>query len=278
MHTWLPDAHTQAPTAGSVILAGVLLKTGAYGLIRFAVPLFPEESAAFAPIAMLLGVIGIIYTAAMAFAQTDVKRLIAYTSVSHMGFVLLGVYAGNATAMRGAIMTMLAHGMTSAALFAFAGAIQQRIHTRDMREMGGFWTSAPRMGAIVMFFSIASLGMPGLANFVGEFLVLVGAFQADIWLTVFAAAGLILAPVYSLIVIQRVFHGKPLVEKKIADFSHREVLMMGLMMVVTVYLGVYPQAALELATQNLASLMAWSDIVVETSGLPLLANHVGGAL
>ncbi len=276
VHTWLPDAHTQAPTAGSVILAGVLLKTGAYGLIRFAVPLFPEESALFAPTAMLLGVIGIIYTAAMAFAQTDVKRLIAYTSVSHMGFVLLGVYAGNATAMRGAIMTMLAHGMTSAALFAFAGAIQQRIHSRDMREMGGFWSSAPRMGAIVMFFSVAALGMPGLANFVGEFLVLLGAFQADAWLTAVAALGLILAPVYSLIVIQRIFHGKPLVERPIADFSHREVVMMGMMMLVTIWLGVYPQAALDLATQNLASLMAWVEVGAESAVLPDLAMTAGG--
>ena len=251
VHTWLPDAHTQAPTAGSVILAGILLKTGAYGLIRFAVPLFPEASAEFAPIAMLLGVISIIYAAAMAFAQTDIKRLIAYTSISHMGFVLLGIYAGNEIAEQGAIMTMLAHGMTSAALFAFAGSIQQRIHTRDMREMGGFWVSAPRMGAIVVFFSVASLGMPGLANFVGEFLALLGAFEANATLTVFAAIGMILAPVYSLIVIQRIFHGKHLVEKTIPDFSARETIMMTLMMAVTVILGVYPQPVMEMITPSL---------------------------
>ena len=160
VHTWLADAHTQAPTAGSVILAGILLKTGAYGVIRFAVPLFPDASVQFAPVAMTLGGVSIIYGAAMAFAQTDLKRLIAYTSISHMGFVLLGVYAGNELGRQGAVMTMLAHGMTSAALFAFAGAIQQRIHTRDMREMGGFWSSAPRLAAWVLFFSIAALGMP----------------------------------------------------------------------------------------------------------------------
>ena len=245
LHTWLPDAHTQAPTAGSVILAGILLKTGAYGLIRFCVPLFPEASLTFAPSAMLLGVVSVLYGAAVAFAQTDVKRLIAYTSISHMGFVLLGVYAFNSQGYQGAVITMLAHGMTSAALFAFAGAIQQRIHTRDMRAMGGFWQSAPRMGAIVLFFSIAALGMPGLANFIGEFLVLLGAFKANSWLTVCAALGLVLAPLYSLIVIQRVFHGKPLVSTQINDFSVRERLMMGLMMLVTVGLGLYPQPVMD---------------------------------
>lgn len=247
LHTWLPDAHTQAPTAGSVILAGILLKTGAYGLIRFCVPLFPEVSVSFAPTAMMLGVVSIIYGAAVAFAQTDAKRLIAYTSISHMGFVLLGVYAFNSQGYQGAVMTMLAHGMTSAALFAFAGAIQQRIHTRDMREMGGFWSSAPKMGGIVMFFSIAALGMPGLANFVGEFLVLLGAFKANSWITVVAALGLVLAPVYSLIVIQRIFHGKPLAPKQVGDFSPREMLMMGLMMLVTIGLGLYPQPVMEMA-------------------------------
>ncbi len=245
LHTWLPDAHTQAPTAGSVILAGILLKTGAYGLIRFCVPLFPEVSVSFAPTAMWLGVVSVIYGAAVAFAQTDVKRLIAYTSISHMGFVLLGLYAFNSQGYQGAVMTMLAHGMTSAALFAFAGAVQHRIHTRDMREMGGFWDSAPKMGAILMFFSIAALGMPGLANFIGEFLVLLGAFKANSWITVFAALGLILAPVYSLIVIQRIFHGKPLVPKTISDFTHREVLMMGMMMLVTIGLGLYPQPVMD---------------------------------
>jgi NADH-quinone oxidoreductase subunit M len=251
LHTWLPDAHTQAPTAGSVILAGVLLKTGAYGLLRFAVPLFPDASAEFAPIAMSLGVASIIYAAAMAFAQTDIKRLIAYTSISHMGFVLLGIYAGNETATKGAVLTMLAHGMTSAALFAFAGAVGHRIHTRDMRQMGGFWRSAPRMGAIVLFFSVAALGMPGLANFVGEFLVLLGAFKTDMTITALAAIGLILAPVYSLVVIQRIFHGKRLVEKTIVDFSTRETVMMLMMMVVTVGLGIYPQPILELITPSL---------------------------
>jgi len=254
VHTWLADAHTQAPTAGSVILAGILLKTGAYGLIRFVVPLFPEASVQFAPMAMALGAASIVYGAAVAFAQTDLKRLIAYTSISHMGFVLLGIYAGNELGQQGAVMTMLAHGMTSAALFAFAGAIQQRIHTRDMREMGGFWSSAPRLGAWVLFFSIAALGMPGLANFIGEFLALVGAFKSQAWLTVVAALGLVLAPLYSLVVIQRVFHGKPLVLHTLNDTSSREAVMMAMMALITVGLGLYPQIALDLVSVGLANM------------------------
>lgn len=273
VHTWLPDAHTQAPTAGSVILAGILLKTGAYGIIRFAVPLFPEASVQFAEIAMALGVISIIYGAAVAFAQTDLKRLIAYTSISHMGFVLLGVYAGNEIGMQGAVMTMLAHGMTSAALFAFAGAIQQRIHTRDMRKMGGFWKEAPRLGAWVMFFSIAALGMPGLANFIGEFLALVGVFKTYTWLAVAAAVGLILAPVYSLLVIQRVFHGKPTAQYKLDDASSREIVMMAMMAIVTVILGLYPQAVLELVSQVL---IAAPGLETGTSDLMVLLEESQG--
>ncbi|MEZ5524576.1 MAG: NADH-quinone oxidoreductase subunit M [Pseudomonadales bacterium] len=275
VHSWLPDAHTQAPTAGSVILAGVLLKTGAYGIIRFVVPLFPEASAQFASLAMALGVGSIIYGAALAFAQTDLKRLIAYTSISHMGFVLLGVYAGNEEGLQGAVMTMLAHGMTSAALFAFAGAIQQRIHTRDMRQMGGFWTRAPRLGAWVLFFSVAALGMPGLANFVGEFLVLIGAFKANAWITVAACAGLILAPVYSLLVIQKVFHGEPQPERQLTDAGTREVVMLGMMAVITVVLGLFPHLILDLVSGGLSLLPPDAPVSGDLSvGLGLLQEPI----
>ena len=176
-HMWLADAHTEAPTAGSVILAGLLLKTGAYGLLRFAVPLFPAASSTFAPVAMTLGVIGILYGAMLAFAQDDMKRLVAYTSISHLGFVLLGIYAGNALALQGAIVQMLAHGLSTGALFILVGALQERLHTRDMLQLGGLWSTAPRIGAIGLFFAIASLGLPGLGNFVGEFLVLLGTYR-----------------------------------------------------------------------------------------------------
>jgi NADH-quinone oxidoreductase subunit M len=253
-HNWLPDAHSQAPTAGSVILAGILLKTGAYGLIRFTVPLFPAESMAFAPIAMTLGVISILYTAKVAFAQNDLKRLIAYTSVSHMGFVLLGVYAWNAQALQGAVMTMLAHGFSAAALFMLAGGIQHRIHTRDMDQMGGFWGVAPKLSFMAVFFTVAAVGMPGLGNFVGEFLVLLGSFQVNVLTTAFAALGLVVAAVYSLIVVQKVFHGKNTHNHRMSDLSTMEFLCFALMMIGLLWMGLYPQSMLDMAEPTLRSL------------------------
>jgi NADH-quinone oxidoreductase subunit M len=246
-HTWLPDAHTQAPTAGSVLLAGILLKTGAYGLLRFCIPLFPDLSAQFAPVAMGLGAAGVIYGAVLAFAQTDFKRLVAYSSVSHMGFVLLGLYAWNNLALQGAIMQMVAHGVSTAALFMMAGALQQRLHTRDMRRMGGLWHQAPRMGACAMFFAVASLGLPGLGNFVAEFLVLAGLFAVQPWLTAIAALGLITAAVYSLWMIQQTFQGKPDEQRSMSDFGSREMFAMTALMIALVALGVYPQPVLDLA-------------------------------
>ncbi len=247
-HSWLPDAHSQAPTAGSVILAGILLKTGAYGLLRFVIPLFPESSELFAPIAMTLAAVSILYCAKVAFAQSDIKRLIAYTSISHMGFVTLGIYAWNEQAVQGAIMTMLAHGLSAAALFMLAGGLQSRIHTRNMNEMGGFWKKAPRMAVVTLFFSVAALGMPGLGNFVGEFLALLGAFQANVWATVAASFGLIFASVYSLWVIQKVFQGefKPSseIEAHLIDLDRREMFYFILMMLGLVWMGLYPQSFL----------------------------------
>jgi NADH-quinone oxidoreductase subunit M len=257
-HTWLPDAHTQAPTAGSVILAGVLLKTGAYGLIRFAVPLFPQASMEFAPIALWLGAAGVVYGAVLAFAQTDFKRLIAYSSVSHMGFVLLGVYAWNQLALQGAVMQMVAHGFSTAALFMIAGSLQERLHTRDMREMGGLWHNMPRMGAVAMFFIVASLGLPGLGNFVAEFLVLLGLFQVDRWLTVVAALGLITGAAYSLLLMQRSFQGEPDESRQLTDFGTREMLTMALMMVALIVLGLYPQPVLDMAQPVLEGLLQFS--------------------
>jgi NADH-quinone oxidoreductase subunit M len=254
LHNWLPDAHSQAPTAGSVILAGILLKTGAYGLIRFAVPLFPDESLAFAPVAMTMGVISILYTAMVAFAQTDLKRLIAYTSVSHMGFVLLGVYSWNAQALQGAVMTMLAHGFSAAALFMIAGGLQHRIHTRDMDKMGGFWGVAPKLSFMALFFTIAAVGMPGLGNFIGEFLVLLGSFQVNVALTSFAALGLVVAAVYSLIVIQKVFHGKNKNNYAMADLGTVEMLCYAVLMIGLIWMGMYPQSMLDMAQPTLESL------------------------
>ncbi len=246
-HTWLPDAHTQAPTAGSVLLAGILLKTGAYGLIRFCIPLFPDASADFAPVALTVGAVGIVYGAILAFGQTDFKRLVAYSSVSHMGFVLLGLYAWNTLALQGAVVQLLAHGLSTAALFMIAGALQQRLHTRDMRRMGGLWHYAPRMGAWAMFFALASLGLPGLGNFIAEFLILAGLFAVAPWAAAIAAFGLITAAVYSLWMMQQAFQGKPDSGQALADFDHRERATFLVMAVALVWLGLYPQPVLDLA-------------------------------
>lgn len=258
-HTWLPDAHTEAPTAGSVILAGLLLKTGAYGLLRFAVPLFPEAAQTFSSVAMGLGVIGILYGAVLAFAQTDLKRLVAYSSISHLGFVLLGIFAWNTLALEGAVMQMLAHGVTTGALFILVGALQERLHTRDMRRMGGLWAVMPRLGAIGLLFAIASLGLPGLGNFVGEFLVLLGTYQVSIPMTVLASLGVVAATIYALALVQHTFHGEAREQWSVQDLSLRSLAVLGVLIVVQVWLGLYPQPFLETAGQALHNLHGLGD-------------------
>jgi NADH-quinone oxidoreductase subunit M len=251
-------------------LAGILLKTGAYGLLRFCIPLFPESSMEFAPIAMSLGAAGVIYGAVLAFAQSDFKRLVAYSSVSHMGFVLLGLYAWNSLALQGAVMQMLAHGVSTAALFMMAGAIQQRLHTRDMHKMGGLWHNAPRMGACALFFAVASLGLPGLGNFVAEFLVLVGIFAVQPWIAAIAALGMIGAAVYALWMMQLAFQGVPDENRHFADFGRREMITMAVMMVGLIWLGLYPQPVLDLAQpvlNNLHSLVSSTLPVAQIAGV-----------
>jgi NADH-quinone oxidoreductase subunit M len=245
VHTWLPDAHTEAPTAGSVVLAGLLLKTGAYGLLRFVLPLFPQAALEFAPIAMTLGVIGILYGALMAFAQTDLKRLIAYTSVSHMGFVLLGVFAWNELALQGAVIQIICHGISTGALFILVGMLQERTHTREMERLGGLWAPAPRMGGVGMFFALASLGLPGLGNFIGEFLILLGTYQVSVPLTACAALGLVSAAIYSLWLVQKTFHGETREEQRIADLSRREMALFTSLIAAIVWIGLYPQPLLD---------------------------------
>ncbi len=253
-HTWLPDAHTEAPTAGSVVLAGLLLKTGAYGMLRFVVPLFPEAAFRVAPLAMALGVIGILYGAVLAFSQKDFKRLVAYTSVSHMGFVMLGVFAWNELALQGVVMQMLSHGLATGALFILAGALQERIHTRDLSEMGGLWSVAPRMGGVALVFAWASLGLPGFGNFDAEFLTLLGAWKVNRLWTVLACGGLIASAVYALWIVQTIFHGLNEKNRVFPDLGRRDMAVMGALIVATVWLGVYPQPVIETARPALAGL------------------------
>lgn len=245
-HNWLPDAHTEAPTAGSVILAGLLLKTGAYGLIRFVIPLFPEGSSVFAPYAMFLGALGILYGAKLAFAQTDLKRLVAYTSVSHMGFVLLGLFAFNELAYQGVVVQLVAHGISAGALFIIVGVMYERTHTREISHYRGLWTTAPKLGAIGLTFAMASLGLPGMANFIGEILILVGSFQENKLFSIIATVGLIAATIYSLRIFQSVFQGPPRIMPQFADLNTREMMAMASMIVVLFWIGLYPQPVLNL--------------------------------
>jgi len=244
LHTWLPDAHTEAPTAGSVILAGLLLKTGAYGLIRFAVPLFPEAAVAGSFFAAVLGVIAIFYGAVLAFGQSDLKKLVAYSSISHMGFVLIAIAVGNQTAGQGAVLQMVCHGLSAGALFALVGMIDERFHTRDIGQLGGLWKKMPRLSGFVLFFALASLGLPGLGNFIAELLSLLGTFQVWPSLAVLGAIGLVFAAVYSLKIVQGSVHG----ELKLAtanDLDKREWGILLSFAIILLWLGFAPGLVLQ---------------------------------
>ncbi|HEX5474679.1 MAG TPA: NADH-quinone oxidoreductase subunit M [Vicinamibacterales bacterium] len=254
VHTWLPDAHTEAPTAGSVVLASLLLKTGAYGLLRFVLPLFRDAAASFAPVAIGLGVVGVLYGSVLAFGQTDLKRLVAYTSVSHMGFVLIGVFAGTALALQGAILQILCHGLSTGALFILVGALQERTHTRDINELGGLWPIVPRMGGMTMFFALGAMGLPGLGNFVAEFLVLIGTYQVSPTAAALASIGLIISTLYALWMIQAAFQGRSRETIRIRDLGAREMAMTAALVVALVWLGVYPQPVIDAAVPVVATL------------------------
>jgi NADH-quinone oxidoreductase subunit M len=255
LHTWLPDAHTEAPTAGSVILAGLLLKTGAYGMLRFVIPLFPEAAASFAPAGMALGVVGILYGAVQAYSQDDFKRMVAYTSVSHLGFVLLGIFALNAAALQGVVIQIIAHAISTGALFMVAGYIKQRFHTRDMNRLGGLLSTVPLLAGVTLFFALASMGIPGTGNFIAEFLVTLGSYRASIVVCVIACLGIVFATVYALQMVQRVVHGPRDALLTGADLSRRELALMLVLAAATLCFGLYPHLILDPAQPVIQGLM-----------------------
>ncbi len=246
VHTWLPDAHTEAPTAGSVILAGVMLKLGTYGMLRFGVYLFPEVVFDLGWIFMTLGVIGIVYGAAVATMQKDLKRLVAYSSVAHMGFIVLGIFALNSQGMTGAVVQMVNHGITTGALFILVGWIYERRHTREIAALGGLQKSAPLMAGVFTLVMLSSVGLPGLNGFVGEFLILLGTFSAARWWAVVAVSGVILAALYMLWAYQRTFHGPAVGENAtMEDMRLSELFGILPLLVLIVFLGVYPKPMLD---------------------------------
>ena len=245
-HTWLPDAHVEAPTAGSVILAGVLLKMGTYGLIRFAFPLFPEAAAFFAPYIAVLAVIGIVYGALVAMVQPDMKKLVAYSSVSHLGFVVLGICALNANGLQGAVYQMVAHGISTGGLFLIVGMLSDRRHTRLISEYGGLKGVIPRLTAVFLIITLSSIGLPSLNGFIGEFLVLLGAFRWEPRYAVVAASGVILSAVYMLWMVQRVYYGEVTNEKNrtLPDLSSREWLVIAPVVAMAIFMGLAPNVFL----------------------------------
>jgi NADH-quinone oxidoreductase subunit M len=242
------------------VLASLLLKTGAYGLIRFVVPLFQATAATFAPIAISLGVAGALYGAVLAFGQTDLKRLVAYTSVSHMGFVLIGVFAGTPLALQGAVLQILCHGISTGALFVLVGALQERLHTRDLRRLGGLWPVVPRLAGTTLLFALASMGLPGLGNFLAEFLVLVGTWRVSPIATAIASIALIVSTVYALWMVQAAFQG-PLRSTApetdtVHDLGIREMAMTVALILAIVWLGVYPQPIIDTAVPAIDRVVA----------------------
>ncbi|WP_074380649.1 NADH-quinone oxidoreductase subunit M [Bartonella doshiae] len=242
VHTWLPDAHVEAPTAGSVILAGVLLKLGGYGFLRFSLPMFPIASANFAPLVFTLSLIAIIYTSLVALVQSDIKKLIAYSSIAHMGYVTMGIFAANEQAIQGAIYQMLSHGIVSAALFLCVGVIYDRLHTREISAFGGLVNNMPKYAVVFLIFTMANVGLPGSSGFLGEFLTLIGVFQVNKCIVVFATTGVILSAAYALYLYRRVVFGSLDKEnlKVLVDLSSREKFILYPMVILTIFFGIYP--------------------------------------
>ena len=256
LHTWLPDAHVEAPTAGSVLLAGLLLKLGAYGFLRFSLTLFPQAAVDFAPLMLTLATIGILYGAIVATMQRDLKKVVAYSSVAHLGFVVLGTFALTTVGIQGGVFTMVSHGLTTGALFLLVGILYDRRHTRQIDAFGGVWKAAPKLGGIFLAVTFASIGLPGLSGFVGEFLALIGTFVVHRPYAILSAAGVILAAVYMLWAFQRVFTGEPSGENAtFADLNRVELTTLLPLLGLSVFLGLYPKPLLERVEPSVKALI-----------------------
>jgi NADH-quinone oxidoreductase subunit M len=257
VHTWLPDAHVEAPTAGSVILAGVLLKMGGYGFLRFSIPILPEASAYFTPLMYTLSVVAIIYTSLVALAQEDMKKLIAYSSIAHMGFVTIGMFTLKQQGVEGSVFQMLSHGIVSGALFLCVGVVYDRLHTREIARYGGLVQNMPRYAFVFMVMMLASVGLPGTSGFVGEFLILIGAFQDNTWVAFLATIGIILGAAYMLWLYRRVIFGKITREdvKSMLDLSPREVAIFAPLVLVVLWMGIYPSSFLNVISVSVEALI-----------------------
>ncbi len=275
VHTWLPDAHVEAPTAGSVILAGILLKMGGYGFLRFSLPMFPEASQYFAPLVFALSVIAIIYTSLVAMMQEDIKKLIAYYSVAHMGFVTMGIFSGNVQGVQGAVFQMISHGLVSGALFLCVGIIYDRMHTREVAAYGGLVNRMPWYALAFMVFTMANVGLPGTSGFVGEFLTLMGAFKANTWVAFFATTGVILSACYALWLFARVVFGeitRPVLET-IPDLDRREMAMLAPLVFLTIYYGVHPGPILDACAASVDQILkTYQAAITAASKTAMLAQ------
>jgi len=267
VHTWLPDAHVEAPTAGSVILAGILLKMGGYGFLRFSLPMFPLASQVFAPLVFALSVVAIVYTSLVALAQEDVKKLIAYSSVAHMGFVTMGIFSFTVQGVDGAIFQMLSHGLVSAALFLCVGVVYDRMHTREIAAYGGLVNRMPLYAATFMVFTLANVGLPGTSGFIGEFLTLVGAFRANTWVAFLATSGLILSATYALYLYRRMIFGaldKPSL-RGIRDMNYRELLVFAPLVLLVIFFGFYPAPLLDVTAVSVKKLVSGYETAVHAA-------------
>src|SRR5256884_519589 len=275
VHTWLPDAHVEAPTAGSVILAAILLKMGGYGFLRFSLPMFPAASHDLAPYVFALSVVAVVYTSLVALVQEDMKKLIAYSSVAHMGFVTMGIFAATTQGIAGGIFLMISHGIVSAALFLCVGVVYDRMHTREIAAYGGLINRMPLYAAAFMVFTLANVGLPGTTGFIGEFLTLIGTFRVNTWVATLATTGIIMSAAYALWLYRKVIFG-PLTKASLAtikDLDYREIITLGPLVVLTILFGIYPKPVLELSAASVAQLLENYERAIGAAKTAALLAH-----